>query len=333
MTSILFVRLSAMGDLVQSLGAIEALAVIRPDLRITMVTQSPLTPLLNGFPGISRVVPFQRDGGWRGLRRVRTELREDVYDHALDLQGNWKSAMIACLSGARVRVGSRGAGRREPWSRLLLDRSVRITGDPHPARIALQLVRTVEPRVSFRLPRLVATEAEVAAERAAIRTVGVDPMRPFQVIVVTDPADPRALRPDTVRAQGRAADMPVLLLRGPAEAGLPHDLEFAAMQHGRNEVRRLIALGAVLAAASGRVLGSDQGAVHVLAAAGAQCTVMFGAQDPRRTAPPAAVAVVHPQPPPCSPCRRRRCVHPDGPVCMQFDPASGRVVATGSSLQ
>lgn len=330
MTSVLFVRLSAMGDLVQSLGAVGAFVVARPNARVTMVTQEPLTPLLQGFPGVQRVVAFRRHGGLRAVRQVRGALREDRYDFAVDLQGNWKSAMITCLSGARVRLGARGPGRREPWSRLLLDRAVPIVGVPHPARVALQLVRAIEPEAVFQTPRLTATGAEIAAERQAIAATGVDPSRPFQVVVVTDPGDPRALRPGVVAAAMRGTDVPSLQLRGPEEAHLPRVPGGAELQHGRNEVRRLIALGAVVAAAGGSVLGPDQGAVHVLAAAGAACTVMFGAQDPRRTAPPAARAVVHPQPPSCSPCGRRRCTHPDGPVCMQFDPGAGVEVGAGT---
>jgi heptosyltransferase-1 len=332
-SSILFVRLSAMGDLVQSLGAVAALLTAQPRARVTIVTQEPLAPLLQGFPGLLRVVAFRRSSGLRGLRQVRDALREDAYDVAIDLQGNWKSAMITRLSGARLRMGARGPGRREPWSRLLLDRTLSIVGAPHPARVALQLVRAVEPGAVFQVPRLSVTAEELAAERAAVEAAGVDPGRPFRVVVVTDPEDPRALRPEIVLAAARAEGSQALLLRGPDEEHLPRVGGAADLQHRRGEVRRLIALGALVAAADGTVLGPDQGAVHVLAAAGASCTVMFGAQDPRRTAPPAARAVVHPRPPACCPCRQRRCTHPDGPVCMQFDPAAGIEVVGGSKLQ
>jgi len=71
------------------------------------------------------------------------------------------------------------------------------------------------------------------------------------------------------------------------------------------------------------VLGPDQGASHVLAATGASCRVVFGSQDPRRTAPTGAVALVHPAPPACAPCRRPTCNHAEGPVCMRFAPDVG----------
>jgi ADP-heptose:LPS heptosyltransferase len=83
-------------------------------------------------------------------------------------------------------------------------------------------------------------------------------------------------------------------------------------------LRELIAVGRLVAAAAGRVLGPDQGATHVLAACGAETSVLFGPQDPERTAPPGARILLRSDGPDCVPCRSRRCRHPDGPVCMDF---------------
>ncbi|MBL9076249.1 MAG: glycosyltransferase family 9 protein [Planctomycetes bacterium] len=329
MNSILLVRLSAMGDLVQGIGAVRALHAVRPDLAITIVTQAPFAPLLDGLPGVRRVVPFRRDGGLAALWQVRAALRADRYDLALDLQGNWKSALVARLSGARRRIGAEAAARQEPASRMLLHRTVAVDGPPHPARIAWHLVREVAPGAPFLPPRLVAAPAELAAERAAVAAAGIDPARPFRVVVATDPADPRALRPAVVDRLVHAATGPALLLVGPAEAGLVLPPGVPVLRHGRGEPRRLIALGAVIAAADGRVVAPDTGAVHVLAAAGAACEVRFGSEDPRRTAPPTATALVHAAPPGCAPCRQRRCTHANGPVCMEFDAANARIVPLG----
>ena len=133
MTSVLLVRLSAMGDLVQGLGAVAALHQVRPDWRLTFVTQASFAPLLIGFPGLARVVTFARRAGLRGVLELRRELRSDAYDVALDLQGNWKSAGVAWLSGARDRVGVAASHRQEPMSRMLLRRTVPLAGLPHPA--------------------------------------------------------------------------------------------------------------------------------------------------------------------------------------------------------
>ncbi len=358
MTSVLLIRLSAMGDLVHGLGAVAALHAARPDWSFTFVTQVENAPLLVGLPGVDDVVTFDRSGGLRGLWRLRRAMRAaGPFDIAIDLQGNWKSALVARLSGARDRIGAAAEARQEPASRVLLRRAITVPGPPHPARTALALVREVlasgpaGPAGDVAAPRLVATVAEIDAERAALAAAGVDARRPFEVIVLTDPADPRALRPVHVAArveQMQALGMPVVLLLGPSEATLPGSAwsplqldrragspgpqpnapaPVAVVRHARGAVRRLVALGALVAAAGGRVIGPDQGASHVLAATGAAVDVVYGPQDPARTAPVTARVLVHPEPPECRPCRSRRCAHPDGPVCMAFGFESGRAVA------
>lgn len=318
MTTALLVRLSAMGDVVQTLGAVAALHCARPDWRLVFVTQTTFAPLLDGLPGIAQVVTFARRGGLRGFLLLRRQLQALRADLALDLQGNWKSALIARSSGAREVVGIAASWRQEPWSRVLLHRVVPGGGAPHPARTAFELVRHVAPAAQFELPRLVATADERQREVAALAAIGVDATRAFAVIVGTDPRDPRALRPGRVPALAAALAMPCVWLLGPAEAALDPPVGLPTLRHGPGEVRRLIALGSLLAAAGGEVVGPDQGATHVLAATGARTRVLFGPQDPLRTAPPAAVALVHPQRPPCHPCRAAVCRHRDGPVCMEF---------------
>ncbi|MBM4063627.1 MAG: glycosyltransferase family 9 protein [Planctomycetes bacterium] len=329
MTSVLLVRLSAMGDLVHGLGAIEALHRARPDWRLTLATQTALAPLLEGVPGIARVVLLARHGGLGALRRFRAELRAERYDVALDLQGNWKSAGVAAASGARQRLGAGAAWRQEPRSRWLLHRTVAVPGEHHPALVAWTLARELVPGLPFRAPRLRATDAEVERERAALRGLGVDPDRPMRVLVVGDPVDARALRPAALAAEAAASQEPAVAVLGPAEAHVAAPGGVPALRHAPGELRRLVALGALVAGAGGIVVGPDQGATHVLAAAGARCLVGFGAQDPRRTAPPSAVPLVHPAPPACSPCRKHRCRLPEGPVCMAFTTAGGRAVANG----
>lgn len=326
MTAVVFVRLSAMGDLVQGLGAVAALHEVRPTWRLTIATQTTNAPLLDGFPGVARVIPFARHGRLGGVVAAWRALRAEQYDYAVDLQGNWKSAWFTRLAPARVRVGIGPESRQEPASRWLLQRTVSAPGVRHPALVAWHLVRTLAPEVPFRLPRLLPRPAEVDTERQALQRLGIDCTRPFQVIVVTDPQDARALRPEWIDRWTRNSPQPVLHLLGPAERGVPARPGVATMRHEPGQVRRLLALGALVRTAAGDVLGPDQGAVHVLQAAGARCRVLFGSQDPLLTGPPGATLLVHPAPPSCSPCRRRRCDHAGGAVCMEFEPAQAREV-------
>lgn len=318
MNSVLLLRLSAMGDVVQSLGAAEALARARPDLAVHFVAQRPLLPLFEGLDWPASVIPHDRRPVLRGLLRTARRLRDLRFDAALDLQGNWKSAGLARLSGAPVRVGPARRSRREPSSHVLLTRKVEVPEPPHPARVALAVVRALAPDAGPLLPRLAASEEEIEAEAGVLRGLGVDPDRPFRVLVLGHPADNRTWPLEHLLLATGGGDRPVVWLFGPDEREVPAPRGVAALRHGEGGLRRLVALGALVGRAGGQVVGPDQGPLHVLAAAGAPTTVLFGPYDPRRTAPPAARALRHPTPPECAPCSRRYCAHPQGPVCMAF---------------
>ena len=323
---VLVVRLSSMGDVVHSLGPVQALQRNRPDLELTWVVQRPWAPLLEDL-GLD-VVPHDRGRGLAAFRRTARALRERRFDLAADLQGNWKAAVVARLSGAPRRLGVAGPWRRERWSALLLNERVGagLGKDPlgrHPARQALEVLRVLAPGLEEEPPRLPARPEERAAEREEVRAAGVDPARPFAVFVATDPRDNRAWRPHALAAAARAWPVPVLCLLGPAESHLQLPPGIPTLRHPAGAVRRLLALGGLVEAVAGEIIGPDQGATHVLAATGARVRMLFGPQDPLATAPASVRVEGHSQPPACVPCRSRRCWHHDGPVCMDIAPEPG----------
>jgi ADP-heptose:LPS heptosyltransferase len=320
------VRLSAMGDVVQSLGAAQALLTTRPDLEIHFVTQAAFVPLLEGL-GFASVVAHDRRSVVRGLRRTRAAMRALAPDCVVDLQGNWKSAAVCKLSGGPVRIGATGSHRRERSSAILLNRRIAMDAPAHPAAIAHELLCELEPDLRPTLAKLVTTDEELSRAADEVRATGLDPSLPFTVMIVCDPADTRAWPISAMARQAANSATPVLWLRGPQEAAVATPAGARVITHGAGELRRLVALGALVAQAQGRVLGPDIGAIHVLNAAGAATVVFFGPQDPDRTAPPGATVVTRVDGPGCVPCRKRRCEHPDGPICMDFtDAAEPRTV-------
>jgi ADP-heptose:LPS heptosyltransferase len=324
--SVVLVRPSALGDVVQSLGAVRALAEARPELELHFAVQRPYADLLRGLP-LRSVVAFDRPGSLRAFRAIGSELRALRADAALDLQGNWKSALLCRLSRAPVRIGAGGRWRQEPWSRWLLTRTVEVPGPRHPALVAHAVIAAIAPPAKLHLPSLRAEAGEVQAAAARLRALGIEPARPFRIVVPGDPADPRSLQ--QVTAEVAASPHPVLVLFGPLEARVPAPDGVAVLRQETGSLRELIAVGELLAAAGGDVVGPDQGPMHVLAAAGAACTLLFGPQDPARTAPPGVRVLRHPSPPPCAPCSREACRLAQGPVCMAFRTGDGVPVEPG----
>lgn len=326
---VVLLRLSAMGDVVQSLGAVAALIERRPDLEIGFVTQSEHARLLDGMALRLGVVEHRRGAGIGGYLRTARAIRRLRPDAVVDLQGNWKAAGLAWRSGAGRRIGVDGAGRREPSSARLLNERVAPRGRErmHPADAAELALRAIEPGLAAGPPRLHATPAEIDAEAAALEALGIAPARPFRVLVVAAPSDPKAWPVAAMQREAARSGVPCLWLTGPAEAEFALPAGAVALRHGRGSLRRLVALGALCARSGGEALGPDTGPVHVLSAAGVRTRAMFGPQDPALTAPPEASVFVREDGPDCVPCRSRRCAHAAGPVCMDFDGGSATRVS------
>ena len=83
-----------------------------PDARVTWVVEPPAYPLLVDNPYIDDIILFEKKkfkslGGFmQNIGPFKARLQQTRYDAALDLQGLFKSAAIAWLSGAPVRLGT-----------------------------------------------------------------------------------------------------------------------------------------------------------------------------------------------------------------------------------
>lgn len=102
---ILFVRLSAMGDIVHAMPAAMALKKALPDARLDWVVQTNFADLLINHPAVDNIISFRRRSPISEWWRLRTKTRKAKYDIALDMQGLLKSAIVVFLSGAPVKLG------------------------------------------------------------------------------------------------------------------------------------------------------------------------------------------------------------------------------------
>ena len=111
---ILFVKLSAIGDVVQTLPALEAVKKTFPRSEVDWVVEEAAADILDGHPLISRLLVSRRKSWTRMLRRPATflqgvrgilgflrELRGSRYDIAVDFQG-LSRAGSSSVSAARV---------------------------------------------------------------------------------------------------------------------------------------------------------------------------------------------------------------------------------------
>lgn len=114
MRSILLVKTSAIGDVIQTFEALEYLRARFKTARIDWVVETASADLLKAHPLISNVIvldskswrkhPFQQKT-WEEIKGFCRILRQENYDLLFDLQANTKSALITQLAKAKEKVG------------------------------------------------------------------------------------------------------------------------------------------------------------------------------------------------------------------------------------
>jgi ADP-heptose:LPS heptosyltransferase len=132
----LLIQLARLGDLVQSLPAVEALQEQHPDRPLDFLCPSPMAPILSGCRSVHRVLPW--DGmQWRSwanqwtkdptktLGEVKTylgSLRETQYAQVFNLNQHAKALLMAHLFTDRDRPSAQedhGGERVTPWAQYL----------------------------------------------------------------------------------------------------------------------------------------------------------------------------------------------------------------------
>lgn len=305
---VLLVRLSAIGDVVHTLPA--AAALWRAGHEVGWLVEPAARSLVQGSPAVQRVhlAPAARRFSLRAAWAARAELRAARYDVALELQGLWKSAAWARLSGAAV-VGYARRFRREPASALLLgERRALPDGLPHVIDKNLALLQALGVSAvgarEFPLPPLEEAAARIERELAALR------LGPF---VLLNPGGgwPGKLWPaesfGELARRLAARGLPSLVAWGPGEEALAARVVAASGGAARASFATTLLELTALARRARVVVSADTGPLHLACAVGAPVVGLFGPTDPARNGPFSPADVVVRRVPACAPCHRRAC--------------------------
>ena len=110
---ILVTRIRQIGDVILTLPVLDALRARFPDAVIDYLAEEGPAAAALGHPALHRVLTLAH--GWPGLPApplLLAALRRARYDWVIDLYGNPRSALLARVTGARVRVGPARRSRR-----------------------------------------------------------------------------------------------------------------------------------------------------------------------------------------------------------------------------
>ncbi len=321
MKNILIVKLSAIGDVVQALPALEAVKKTFPESRVTWVVEEAAAGILEGHPQIDTLLVSCRKSWLRMLGHPRSfregcvkivafirTLRATRYDIAIDLQGLLKSGLLIGLARAGRKIGF--AGSRELSSFFLNERLPAYNKNKHALERYLDVARYLGARdvsSSCTLP--------IDHERSVMRQRLSDAVLTRKPLIVINPvarwetklwpernfaelADRLIVEKQaTIIFTGSRADSPIVsrilnMMKQPAENWA-----------GETTLKELAALSSL----ADLFVTTDTGPMHLAAAAHAKVLALFGPTAPWRTGPYGPGQIVVRAGIECSPCFKRSC--------------------------
>lgn len=317
---ILLIKPSSLGDIVHTFPVISAIKAQRPGVHMTWVVKRQWAELVERAEGVDRVWPVDMTvSSWV---REGLALRAERFDLALDVQGLFRSSVLAWLSGAPTRVGFANGREGSPWfytSRVQVQDPQVHAVDRYLSLVSALGVRVPEkPRFQFK--RL---EEDMATVRTICRRQGFAVDRPW-IAMNIGARWPTKRWPLTAFAavldRLHASQLTPVVIVGSLEERLYTNQLRALTASPFVDLCGEIPLGclpALLSTASVMVT-NDSGPMHIASAVGVPVVAMFGPTSAIRTGPYGDGHQVLNGRVPCSPCFSRVCRHVPELECLHL---------------
>jgi lipopolysaccharide heptosyltransferase II len=327
---ILLIRLRLIGDVVFTTPLLRALKRAFPRAHLTYLVEPQALPVVRENPHLDEVIVAPRRSGLGRIAddlRLAGRLRRERYDIVIDLHGGPRSAWLAWLSRAPVRIGYEIPGRTWMYTRAVArPRTLRQRhsvlnqwdlleaiegwpeGAPSPERDAVEMAFDADADTRF-ASRLEAAGITGSHELVVVHVSAGNPFRRWP-----EPAF-------TALVSGLASGSParrIVLSSGPSDRDAAARIGAAARQSLGPAANRVLEIGefdlAELRALIGRsrlFIGGDSGPLHIAATTSTPIVGIYGPTEPARSAPwrdprfPTESVDVAGLP--CRPCDQRVC--------------------------
>ncbi|QER41785.1 glycosyltransferase family 9 protein [Thermodesulfobacterium sp. TA1] len=317
---ILLIKLSALGDVIQTLPSLTLIKENYPQSIVDWVVDERNAEVLTGHPYLRKVVIFSKEIFKNPAKFVSfiRRLREQKYDLAIDYQGLFKSGMVIGLAKAKLKVGFENHRELSP-----LFYNVRLTAyDPeiHAVRrylnLTFQAVRLLDPDFSSDIE----TIPEVVWPSLSPPQNLIE--KPYIVFIPSARWETKWWIFDYWErlielTLSTYPGLRIYITGGPKEETLKN---WAKMIENKGEaVKSLVGTLSLkelvrLIKESQLVVTVDTGPMHLASALKIPTVALFGPTSPLRTGPWGGRFKVLKSPLDCSPCFKKKCRHWD---CMK----------------
>ena len=306
-SKILVVKMSAIGDVVQSLPALNALKWHFPKARIDWLVEDKAMDIVREHPAIERLIVFYRKE--KKMYRCIRSLRQDFYDWAIDLQGTFKSALFMRLSRSRWRIGY--DQNREPCGFLYNTKVSLKTWDQLPVVKHLGLLEQLgvpRGRIAYSLSIM---QNDVDIVDRILKEESVD----GQYLLVNASATRKAnlwgidkFR-SLIQKLRQYCCKQIIILGGYADRKRHQKLCQGLDGDGVIDLTGRLTLkqSAYVMKKAVLLIAGDTGPLHLAVAVGCPVMGLYGPTNPLRTGPFQEEAVIVQWPVKCQPCYKKKC--------------------------
>jgi heptosyltransferase I len=317
---ILLIKPSSLGDIVHTFPVVSAIKAQWPGVHLTWVVKRQWAELVERADGVDRVWPV--DMTVNSWVREGLALRAERFDLALDLQGLFRSGILAWLSGAPTRFGFANGREGSPWfytNRVPIVQPNVHAVDRYLSMVGALGVRSPEkPQFRFNLQ-----EEDLATVRAICCRQGFAVDRPWIAMNIgarwtTKRWPPTAFAAVLDQLHDSQRD-PVVIIGSSDERLYTNQLR-ALTASPFIDLCGEIPLGclpALLSTASVMVT-NDSGPMHIASALGVPVVAIFGPTSAIRTGPYGDGHHVLTAQVPCRPCFSRVCRHVPELECLHL---------------
>ncbi|MCF8066987.1 MAG: lipopolysaccharide heptosyltransferase I [Desulfobacterales bacterium] len=331
--NILIVKLSAIGDVLHTLPALNALKKQYPDAKITWIVEEAAASLIMGHEALDRVLVSKRKRWVKDLktRRCRQSLKEASafikalrdthYDLIIDFHALLKSGMLIWLAHGDMKMGFDKGMEHMEHSYIFLNKRVPpVAMDTHAMIRSLMLLDALDIHTREIIYKLPVSKKDHLRVDSLLMESQIDSDKvliPINPVAKWDtklwPNAKFAELADRLTDQHNAA---IVFTGADDDIPIIEDIMFGMKNSSVNMAGRtsLLELAALYQKAK-LVVSTDTGPMHLAAAVETPVVAIFGPTAPWRTGPYGPSHQVIRRDLECSPCFKRQC-RLDTTACM-----------------